>query len=215
MIIEKIFELLGNLGIFGLAMWFIQLLLSKSADRKFERYKSELDQKTNEFQFFLDSKLETYKNELNLQNYKANKIYEQQLTIIIEIHKKLTILNRKMAIMPIVLMKNITERTEETEKKEIGAVSEAIIAYDEFLSFYQDNLIFIPQNIVDKINGILKDYSQNVLSYITKKGTENGITFEQALASAERIPIEIKQALDLLTFEFKSLLGVEKQVKTT
>lgn len=213
MIIEKIFELLGNLGIFGLAMWFIQLVLTKSADRKFEKYKSELDQKTNEFQFFLDSKLETYKNELNLQNYKATKIYEQQLTIIIEIHKKLTILNRKMAIMPIVLMKNITERTEETEKKEIGAVSEAIIAYDEFLALYQDNLIFIPQNIVDKISSLLKDYVQNVLSYITQKGTANEITFEQALTSAKRMPNEIKQALDLLSFEFKSLLGVEKQVK--
>ena len=215
MIIENIFELLGNIGVFGLAMWFIQMLLSKSADRKFEKYKSELDQKTNEFQFFLDSKLETYKNELNLQNYKATKIYEQQLTIIIEIHKKLTILNRKMAIIPLVLMKNIAERTEETEKKEIDAVSETIIAYDEFLSFYQDNLIFIPQNIVDKINSILNDYSQNVLSYVTKKGTENEITFEQALASAKKIPSEIKQALDLLTFEFKSLLGVEKQVKIT
>jgi hypothetical protein len=179
MIIEKIFELLGNLGVFGLAMWFIQLVLTKSADRKFEKYKSELDQKTNEFQFFLDSKLETYKNELNLQNYKATKIYEQQLTIIIEIHKKLTILNRKMAIMPIVLMKNRTERTEETEKKEIGAVSEAIIAYNEFLALYQDNLIFIPQNIVDKISSLLKDYIQNVLSYITQKGTANEITFEQ------------------------------------
>ena len=211
MIIEKIFALLGNLGIFGLAMWFIQLLLSKSADRKFERYKSELDQKTNQFQFFLDTKLEAYKNELNLQNYKATKIYEQQLNIIIEIHKKLTILNRKMAIMPIVLMKNITEKTEETEKKEIGTVAEAIIAYDEFLSFYQDNLIFIPQNIANKINSILKDYSQNVLSYIKNKGTENKISFEQALASAERIPNEIKQALDLLTLEFKSLLGVENK----
>jgi hypothetical protein len=215
MITEKIFELLGNLGFFGLAMWFIQMLLSKSADRKFEKYKTELDQKTKEFQFNLDSKLETYKIELNLQNYKATKIYEQQLTIILDIHKKLSILNRKMAIMPVVLMKNITERTEETEKKEIDAVSEAIIAYDDLHLFYQDNLIFIPQNIVEKINSILGDYSQNFVSYVSQKGTNNEITFEQAFASAKRMPSEIKQALDLLTFEFKSLFGVEKQVKTT
>ncbi len=211
MIIERIFELLGNLGVFGLAMWFIQMLLTKSADRKFEKYKSELDHKTKEFQFVLDSKLETYKIELNLQNYKATKIYEQQLTIIIDIHKKLTILNRKMAIMPVVLMKNINERTEETDKKEIDAVSEAIIAYDDLYLFYQDNLIFIPQNIVEKINSILGDYSQNFISYVSQKGTKNEITFEQALSSAKRITNEIKQALDLLTFEFKSLLGVEKK----
>jgi hypothetical protein len=210
MIIEKIFELLGNIGIFGLAMWFIQMLLSKSADRKFEKYKSELDQKTKEFQFFLDSKLETYKVELNLQNYKTTKVYEEQLTIIKELHKKLTALNKKMAIISVVLMKNIAERTEETEKKEIDTVSEAIIAYDDFLLFYQDNLIFIPQNIVDKINGILTDYSQNFVSYVSQKGTNNEITFQQALTSANRILHEIKQALDLLTFEFKNLLGVEK-----
>ena len=215
MIIEKIFELLGNIGVFGLAMWFIQMLLTKSADRKFEKYKSELDQKTKEFQFFLDSELETYKNELNLRNYKATKIYEQQLSIIIDIHKKLTILNRRMAIMPVVLMKNLTERTDETEDKEINAVSYAIIAYDDLYLFYQDNLIFIPQNIVDKINSILSDYSQNFISYVSQKGTKNEITFEQALNSANRIANEIKQALDLLTYEFKSLLGVEKQIKTS
>ncbi len=63
----EIFNLLRDLGIFGLAMWFIQLLLSKSADRKFETYKTELDYKTREFQSTLDSKLELYRAELNLQ----------------------------------------------------------------------------------------------------------------------------------------------------
>jgi len=210
MIVEKIFKLLGDLGVFGLAMWFIQMLLSKSADRKFERYKTELDQKAREFQLFLDTKLEIYKVELNLQNYKATKIYEQQLNIIIDLHKKLTILSRKMAIIPIVLMNNIAEGTIETEKKEIDTVAEAMIAYDNFLLFYQDNLIFFPQNIVDKTNDIIGEYSQTFISYVSKKGTENKITFEQAHTSAKRITNEIKQALDLLTFEFKSLLGVEK-----
>lgn len=210
MIVEKIFKLIGDLGVFGLALWFIQMLLSKSADRKFERYKTELDQKSREFQLFLDTKLETYKIELNLQNYKATKVYEQQLNIIIDLHKKLTVLSNKMAIIPVVLMKNITEKTNETEKKEIDTVSEAMIAYDNFLSFYQDNLMFFPQNIVDKINNITGEYSRNFISYVSKKGTENEITFQQAFESGEKITNEIKQALDLLTHEFKNLLGVEK-----
>lgn len=210
MIVEKIFELLKELGVFGLAMWFIQMLLSKSADRKFERYKTELDQKSREFQLFLDSKLETYKVELNLQNYKAIKIYEQQLYIIIDLHKKLTILSRKMAIIPVVLMKNITEKTNETEKKEIDTVAEAEMVYDNFLLFYQDNLIFMPQNIVDKTNSIIGEYNQNFISYVSKRGTENEITFQQAFDSGKRITNQIKQALDLLTHEFKNLLGVEK-----
>ena len=96
------------------------------------------------------------------------------------------------------------EYSDETENKEIDAVSDAIIAYDDLYLFYQDNLIFIPQNIVDKINSILSDYSQNFISYVSQKGTKNEITFEQALNSANRIPNEIKQALDLLTFKFIS-----------
>ncbi len=209
MIVEKIFELLRDLGIFGLAMWFFQLLLTKSADRKFERYKSELDQKTKEFQFFLDSKLETYKIELNLQNYKATKVYEQQLTTIIDLHKKPAILSRKMAIIPVSLMKNITERTDDTEKKEIDTVAEAMTSYDDFLLFYQDNLIFLPQSIVDKINGIIGEYNQNFLSYVSQRGTKNEITFQQASDSGKKMTNEIKQALGLLTHEFKNLLGVE------
>jgi len=92
----EIINLLRDLGIFGLAMWFIQLLLSKSANRKFEAYKTELDSKTREFQATLDSKMELYKAELNLQNYKSTQIYERQLDVIIELHKKLVKLNREM-----------------------------------------------------------------------------------------------------------------------
>lgn len=187
-IIKEIFKLLSNLGVFGLGMWFIQMLLSKSADRKFE----------------------SYKNELNLQNYKATKVYEQQLTIIIELHKKLTILHRKMVLMPITLMKNITERTDETEKKELESVADASIAYDAFLLFYQDNLIFMTQNIIDKIYTITSEYNQNFASYFTKRGTKDEITFEQALDTAQKLSTDINQALGLLTFEFKKQLGVEK-----
>ena len=48
------------------------------------------------------------------------------------------------------------------------------------------------------------------MSYITQRGKKNEITFEQAYESAKKITTEIKQALDLLTFEFKKQLGVEK-----
>ena len=81
MTIMEIINLLRDLGIFGLAMWFIQLLLSKSADRKFESYKMELDHKSREFQATLDSKIELYRAELNLQNYKSTQIYERQLVV--------------------------------------------------------------------------------------------------------------------------------------
>jgi uncharacterized protein Yka (UPF0111/DUF47 family) len=160
--------------------------------------------------FILDSKLETYKIELTLQNYKATKVYEQQLNIIIELHRKLTKLNSNMAVISVVLMKDIIEKTEETERKVQDQFAGAIIAYDDLLSFYQNNLIFIPQRIIDIISSILGEYSSNIISYIKQRGTENDITFQQAHESSQKIIHETKQAIDLLTFEFKSLLGVEK-----
>ncbi len=45
MTVKEILDLLRDLGVFGLAMWFIQMLLSKSADKKVESYKTELNQK--------------------------------------------------------------------------------------------------------------------------------------------------------------------------
>jgi hypothetical protein len=90
----EIIGLLRDIGILGLAMWFIQHLLTKSADKKFESYKTELDQKTREFQTLLGSKLELYKYKLNLQNYKATQVYEKQLNIFIELHKRLRTMNK-------------------------------------------------------------------------------------------------------------------------
>ncbi len=204
-------KLLENIEVlvFGLVMWVIQLLLLKSANRKFESYKTELNQKTKEFQFLLDSKLQTYRMELKLQNYKETKVYEQQLTIIIDLHKKLTVLHKKMVLISIALKQRISEQTEEYEKKELESVADASITYDDLLLFYQDNLIFIPQNTVDTIDTILQEYSQNFANYIKQRGTINDITFEQALESESKINGEIKEALNLLTCEFKRLIGVE------
>lgn len=207
---KEIFDLFRDLGIFGLAMWFIQMLLTKSADKKVEKYKTELEQRTKEFQFLLDSKLETYKIELTLQNFKATKVYEQQLTIIIELHRKLTILNRNMAVISVVLMNDIIEKTDISGKKVDDQFASTIVAYDDFLSFYQNNLIFIPQYIIDKISKILNEYSRDIIGFMKQRGTADDITFQQALEASHKISNEMKQAIDLLSQEFKSLLGVEK-----
>src|SRR5690554_7557025 len=118
----EIIELLRDLGIFGLFMWFIQMLLSISASRQFEGYKNDLNKTLIEHKTLFDSRLELYKTELNLQNYKATKIYEQQLSIIIELHKKLLILNQEMAVMIVVRMKNLAEKTSDSEEKDLSQI---------------------------------------------------------------------------------------------
>ncbi|MBL7968052.1 MAG: hypothetical protein JNK09_13715 [Prolixibacteraceae bacterium] len=205
----KIIELLRDIGIFGLVMWFIQMLLSKSANRQFESYKNELTNTTIEHQALLDSKLELYKTELNLQNYKTTKIYEQQLSIIIELHKKLLSLNQEMAIMAIYIMKNVAEPSSKTQENESSQVAKTILLYDSFVKYYQENVLFIPQNTADKIEKISKKYSTDLLNYVTKTETSKDFAFNQAKEVSERLTNDIKEAIDQLKVDFRKLLGVE------
>lgn len=157
----EIINLIRDLGIFGLAMWFIQLLLTKSADRKFESYKTQLDHKTREFQTTLDSNMELYRAELNFQNYRSTQIYEQQLNVIIDLHKKLTKLNRDMQEMT-AFMKPVVKNAEQEETERIKNVGDS---YNDFMLFYQDNLIFIPKKTVDQLESVRSDYFNSYMDY--------------------------------------------------
>lgn len=209
----EIINLLRDLGVFGLFMWFIQMLLSKSASKQFENYKNELNKTLIEHQSLFDNRLELYKTELNLQNYKATKIYEQQLSIIIELHKKLLTLNQEMAIMIVVRMKNLTERTAESEDKDLIQIAKTGAFYDDFLKFFQQNILFIPQDTADKIDLIIKEYISNILSLITKKGTSNDLSFEEVNSLSINLRTEIQEAIGVLKTDFRKLLGVEKWKK--
>jgi len=206
----EIVGILKDIGIFGLAMWFIQHILNKSADRKFETHKMELDQKTREFQTSLDCKLESYKIEMNLQNYKTTKIYEQQLTVIIEFHKKLTKLIQETVLLQVSLMKTMSENNEETTQKEIKQAANTCIVYDDFSHFFKDNFLFIPNKTADKVNDILKKCSSVFINYVSRRETNNDFTFQQVKNDIQIFVDEMQQAQALLNLDFKKLLGVEK-----
>lgn len=205
----EIIELLKDIGIFGLVMWFIQMLLSKSANRQFESHKNELKHATIEYQSLLDIKLELYKTELNIQNYKATKIYEHQLSIIIELHRQLLVLNQEMALMSVAIMKNIAGPNSDTEKNEREQVAKAVVLYDNFTKYYQENILFIPQNTADKIQEISAKYLTDLLNHLTKKEPEKDLAFKQAQEISTRLTTEIKETIDQLKLDFRKLLGVE------
>ena len=205
---KELLNLLRDLGIFGLAMWFIQLLLTKSADRKFETYKAELDHKTREFQATLDSKMELYRAELNLQNYKSTQVYERQLNVIIDLHKKLTRLNREMQIMT-AFMKPIIKDAKEEETERIKNAGEA---YNEFMLFYHDNLIFIPKHTVEKLNILRDDYwsSFNDYTFGLNYGGRDKFTYEKSKEAGDRVKVKIQPAVDQLVADFRQLIGIEQ-----
>lgn len=201
----ELFDLLRDIGVFGLAMWFIQHLLTKSADRKLETYKTELSHKTREFQLSLDSKMELYKSELNLNNYKSTQVYERQLNVIIELHKKLVKLNREMQEMTS-LLKLVAK---DAEKEEWERIDKTGKSYNDFMHFYQDNIIFIPAETVTKINSIRNDYWSSFSEYTfgPKYGIKSEYTYEKSKAASERVEKEIQPALEQLIKDFRKLIG--------
>ncbi len=207
----EIIYLLRDLGIFALAAWFIQHLISKSADRKFEFYKTELDHKTREFQSTLDSKIELYRSELNLQNYKATQIYEKQLTTISDLHKKLVKLNREMREMTL-FMKPIVK---DGEQEEIDRMKRAGDSYNDFFLFYQDHSIFFPQVTVDKLDSIRNEYfsSYNDYTFGRTFNIRDKMTYEKAIEAGKRVQEKIQPALTQLEDDFRQLIGLEVHKK--
>jgi len=208
--VMSIINLLRDIGVFGLAMWFIQLTLTKSADRKFETYKTELNHKTREFQALLDSKMEFYRAELNLQNYKSTQTYERQLNVIIDLHKKLSKLNREMQAMTAF----IKEVHEDSEQEEAERIKKAGESYNDFMEFYLDNLIFIPKNTVDKLDSVRNDYFNSYMDYTLGRqfGTEPKFTYQKFKEASNRVKDKIQPAVNQLVIDFRELIGVENQI---
>lgn len=202
----EIFELLRDIGIFGLAMFFIQLIISKSADRKFESYKSELDSKTREFQTTLDSKLELYKAELSLQNYKSTQAYEKQLESIIILNEKLSHLNREMIAMTSFL--KTVEKDFDKEEKE--RISKAAKLYDEFIVYYDAHKLFYPEFTAQKIEKIRNDFFTSFIDYTFsfEIGYKDKQTMRLAREASGRIQKEIPPAIESLISDFRDLIGI-------
>ena len=205
----EIIELLRDIGVFGLALFFIQLLLTKSANRKFHSYKTELDQKTREFQVSLDSKLELYKAELKLQNYKSTQVYERQLNVIIQLHQKLVKLNRSMEEMTTFLNQVI----EDGEKEETERIKAAGKDYNDFMDFFQNNKLFIPQSTTEKLEKIRNEYfnSYNDYTFGRKYGIKSKFTFEKSKKAGDRIKEEVQPATKQIIIDFKDLIGLEEK----
>ncbi|HPS29573.1 MAG TPA: hypothetical protein PLZ43_04915 [bacterium] len=207
----EIFQVLRDIGIFGLAMYCIQLLLTKSADRKFESYKTELEHKTREFQLTLDSKIELYRAELGLQNYKSTQVYERQLNVFINLFEKISELNIEMMAMTSVV-KMVSTDVVEVEKEENAAWAKICELYNDLSKYYKKNLIFIPKSTVVKINGLLDEYYNNINICITEKQCGTKTDFAIMTAKVGQIVREkIPQTLDQIIVDFQSLIGVKDQ----
>ncbi len=204
----EIVNLLRDIGVFGLAGFFIQQIIIKSTTRKVEAFKSELDQKTREFQTMLDNKIELYRAELNFKNFKSTKIYEKQLNIIIDLHKKLVKLNYETQEM-MTFLKPVSNSA--LDRGDEG-IKNAAQAYNDLNQFVQDNLIFIPEILVAKLNNIRNDYFSSYWDFTFghRYGINNDFTTSKSLKASEEIKEKIQPAIDQIVTDFRLLIGSEK-----
>ena len=152
--------------------------------------------------------MELFRAELNLQNYKSTQVYERQLNVIIELHKKLIKLTREMQIMT-ALMKQVIN---DPEKEEAERIKNAAESYNDFMLFYQDNLIFLPKETVDKLHSVRDDYWNSFNDYTFGRNYSIGdeYTYRLLKEAGNRVREKIQPAVDLLVSDFKQLIGVEK-----
>jgi hypothetical protein len=204
-------KLIKDIGIFSIAMYFIQLLLSKSADRKFEVYKVELEHSSKEFQNKLDTNLQLFKAKIDFENFKSTKVYERQLSVIVDLHSKLVQLNFSMREMT-AIFKQVGESF---EKEEEDRIRNTVSSYNEFLIFYEKHKIFLPDKTISSLDKIRDDYFSIFIDYTHGKkyaSLDNEARLKMFNAS-ERMKNEIQPSLKLLIDDFRFLLGPEIREK--
>src|SRR4051812_1187796 len=93
-------QILQSIGIFGLIItgitWLLKSLGQDLIARRFKAYEKELDIKSHEYQQQLDTSLQTHKAKLDIEHTQFIKLHERRLEIMIELYKKLSILDKAM-----------------------------------------------------------------------------------------------------------------------
>jgi hypothetical protein len=210
------FAFLTNIGIFGLAAFYIQRIIIHSGNTKLAAYKTELDRKTREmqvdldnrskeFQSSLDSKMETYKAELNFSHYKSTKVYENQLNVIKTTYQLLMVLNDNMIILTAVIKHVPSEG--EFQHQQVKESQEAHRAHKEFRDFYVANEIFFTEELVKELDTITAEYIKSYVDYTMHLhfGKDES-TFSKMREASMAVENNIPPILKRLKSEFRKLL---------
>ena len=106
-------------------------------------------------------------------------------------------------------MKPIIKDAKEEETERIKNAGEA---YNEFMLFYHDNLIFIPKHTVEKLNILRDDYwsSFNDYTFGLNYGGRDKFTYEKSKEAGDRVKVKIQPAVDQLVADFRQLIGIEQ-----
>lgn len=207
-------EVLRDIGVFGVAAFFIQRLIENSSTKKLEKYKQELDFTIRSYQLTLDNEFERYKSELNLHLTRQTTLHEKRLTIIDEMYKMLITLDsgmRAMTGMHLVF--------EDAEKENQVRVDTAQKAFADYNNYFLYNKLYFNKTISDLLENIRKEYFSANFDFFEPKRLQSftggqpsregyRAAVETSQAAAKRIKDDIPKILEQLEDEFRKLLGV-------
>lgn len=134
-------------------------------DQEFDKYKLQLKHEEDSFKYSLDEKLEEHKHKFELikQEFQIqySTLYQERNNVIkilyanlVELHSALTIFTS--------IVQPVYEDAEKEDKERVARVGKALT---EFTNHFLINRIFIPHDICEKIDFILKEYHDKSWDY--------------------------------------------------
>jgi hypothetical protein len=147
---ETLIQSGANVLIFGLAAYYIQVLINRSATNKINFYKSELD-----------IKLAEHKEELERMTFKYSKFHERRLERLSDLYARISDLNIYMHDLT-AIFKAVKDNY---EKEELERMEKAKNAFNDFLFCFERNRIYINKNTCQLFIELRNEYLGNIIKY--------------------------------------------------
>lgn len=209
-------QLVRDVTISGIVLYFIQRIIDSYTNKKVEKYKQELEFTIRNHQLNLDTDLERYKAEMNLHIGRQNSLHDKRAAIIDAIYQKLVMLDSSM--------KNMTgihpiAPGQDAQKEDDERVQRAIDAYVEYNNYFLLHKLYFSIPISELLEKIRNEYYsanydfaslKRLQAFTRGKMTDHGYqdAVNKVQSSSNKIREEIPKILIELESEFRKMLGV-------
>lgn len=214
-IVNDLFPILKDLGIFGLIVWGIQKIISNSSEKKFADYKSYIDMQLMSYKNQYDKQIEEYKSQLKFLNDRLGALHSERLKIIKELNDRLVKLNS--AMVRLASARPVDPDKNKDREIEQQVHSNAQTAYAEYNHFIMYNKIYFEKPFADKLLKIRDEYFNAHWDFFEFKWFENSSSVDEESYRTSRRKVidalrlireDIPKYIDEIEDDFRLLLGV-------
>ncbi|PGH38378.1 MAG: hypothetical protein CRN43_15505 [Candidatus Nephrothrix sp. EaCA] len=151
-----------------------------------------------------------YQSKLDFHSYRSTKIYDRQLNVIVDLHGMLVKLHG--SIMWMTRLTHVSYKGGDEDEKERRKNVDNF--FNDFDTYYFNNLILLPKTTADKIQCLRESYHRNSVAYIFAKDTKPELSkWQERHDQLEKIHKNIEDmqpSLDQLAEDFRSFIAAEK-----